>query len=207
MTVLLLVRHGESEWNRAGRIQGQADSPLTELGSEQARAIGRYLRGQLDIGLLRMYSSPLARARQTAAIIAEHIGYDTGLIRVDEQLNDFDQGDISGTYGWDTVAKNYPELARLRLADPLAYHPPNGESGLAFRARLVRFLNAIDGDEAVHLVVSHGIVNKYLRSIRRNINGAGIIALGESQDTIYRLDGGQETEINARKGNSIERQR
>lgn len=199
MTTLLLVRHGESEWNCVGRIQGQADSPLTAVGIEQAQAIGRYLDGWLSGQGLRIYSSPLSRAQQTAIIIAENIGFNPDIVKVDERLNDFHQGEISGTYGWDIVAKNYPELERLRHQDPLAYHPPGGESGAAFQARLRDFLDMLPADETFNLVVSHGIVNKYIRSIRRNITGTGIIALGESQDTIYRLDSDQETEINIHK--------
>lgn len=195
---LFLVRHGESEWNRLGRIQGQADSRLTETGIEQAQNIGRYLTDILTGQRLKIYSGPLSRAYQTAVIIAENLDYDTDDIIVDERLNDYHQGEISGTYGWDTVAKNYPELARLRLEDPLSYHPPGGESGMEFRTRLGSFLDDLSDHETIHLVVSHGIVNKYIRSIKRNISGAGIIALGESQNTIYRLDADQETAINLR---------
>ena len=196
MTTLLLIRHGESEWNRAGRIQGQADTPLTDVGIGQAQAISRYLAGVLNGQRFKIYSSPLSRARQTATIIAETLAYDSAAIDVDERLNDYDQGVISGTHGWDVVAENYPELARLRLEDPLSYHPPGGESGADFRARLSDFLDDLNDDKIIHLIVSHGIVNKYIRSIKRNLSGEEIIALGESQDTIYRLDADQETEIN-----------
>jgi probable phosphoglycerate mutase len=196
VTTLLLVRHGESEWNREGRIQGQVDSPLTDVGISQAEGIGRYFADHMSQLNLVMHSSPLSRARQTASVIAETIGYDPAKINVDPRLNDFNQGDVSGIYGWDAVAVKYPELARLRLTDPLGYHPPGGESGAAFRARLSDFLTELSADvlrKTPHLIVSHGIVNKYIRSIVRNIAGAGVIALGESQYAIYRLDGDRET--------------
>jgi probable phosphoglycerate mutase len=199
VTTLLLVRHGESEWNREGRIQGQTDSPLTGLGRAQATEIGKYIAEHLNHLTLIVHSSPLSRATQTASIIAQFINYDRTRINVDQRLNDFDQGEISGTYGWDTVAKQYPELARLRLDDPLRYHPPGGESGADFRARLSDFLTDLDNSDqtrkSAHLVVSHGIVNKYMRSIRRNITGAGVIALDESQYAIYRMDDDRETAI------------
>ena len=70
LTNLILVRHGESEWNRAGRIQGQVNSPLTDLGSSQAIAISDYLSGIFLNQELEIYSSPLERAFQTAEIIA-----------------------------------------------------------------------------------------------------------------------------------------
>ena len=73
MTTLILVRHGESEWNRAGRIQGQVNSPLTDLGINQAKAIRDYLSGILLNQQLEIYTSPLDRALQTAEIIAQGI--------------------------------------------------------------------------------------------------------------------------------------
>ena len=196
MTILLLIRHGESEWNRAGRIQGQVDTPLTEKGIAQAQAIGDYLATRLREQQLRIYASPLSRAHQTAAIIAEILGHKAASVQDDERINDFDQGEIAGTYGWDTVTTTHPELARMRLEDPFGYHPPGGESGYAFRDRLSDFLDHLPVDDTINMVVSHGIVNKYIRSIRRNLSGSEIIALGEAQDTIYRLDGDKETEIN-----------
>lgn len=165
----------------------------------QAHAIGRYLAERTNDLTFTIHSSPLSRALQTASIIAETIGCDPTAINVDERLNDFDQGDVSGTLGWHTVAKHHPELARLRLEDPLRYHPPGGESGAEFRARLSDFLGTLGAgagtDTSAHLVVSHGIANKYIRSIRRCIDGAGIIALDESQDTIFRLDAARESVI------------
>ena len=70
MTDIYLVRHGESEWNREGRIQGQFNSPLTEFGVAQAKAISSFLSDHLSYDQIQIYSSPLGRAQQTAEIIA-----------------------------------------------------------------------------------------------------------------------------------------
>ncbi|MBS1836509.1 MAG: histidine phosphatase family protein [Actinobacteria bacterium] len=69
MTQLLVIRHGQSEWNADGRWQGQADPPLTELGREQARRAARAL-GAIDA----LFASPLGRAATTAAILSEELG-------------------------------------------------------------------------------------------------------------------------------------
>ena len=71
MTELVLVRHGETEWNRIGRVQGLTDVPLNDTGREQARHAGRRLAAESWHAIA---ASPLARAAETARIIAEEIG-------------------------------------------------------------------------------------------------------------------------------------
>lgn len=195
MTTLILVRHGESEWNRAGRIQGQINSPLTDLGINQAKAIREYLSGILLNQQMEIYTSPLDRALQTAEIIAQGIEYPSRKIIIEERLNDFNVGEISGTFGWDKVAEIFPEQAQLRLQDPMRFHPSGGESGAEFEARLRSLLEDLKDDGTLKLMVSHGIVNKFIRGILKNLSGKEMVELGESQNTIYRLEEGEETEI------------
>ena len=196
LTTLILVRHGESEWNRAGRIQGQVNSPLTDLGISQARAISDYLSGIFLNQELEIYSSPLERAIQTAEIIAKGIDHLSSEVIIEERLNDFNLGEISGTYGWDKVAEIFPEQAQLRLQDPMRFHPSGGESGAEFEASRRSLMEELEGDDTTKLLVSHGIVNKFIRGIYKNISGKEMINLGESQNTIYCLEHGDETEIN-----------
>ena len=195
MTTLILVRHGESEWNRAGRIQGQVNSPLTDLGINQAKATRDYLSGILLNQQLEIYTSPLDRALQTAEIIAQGIEYPSRKIIIEERLNDFNVGEISGTFGWDKVAEIFPEQAQLRLQDPMRFHPSGGESGAEFEARLRSLLEDLMDDGTLKLMVSHGIVNKFIRGILKNLSGKEMVKLGESQNTIFRLEQGEETEI------------
>ena len=195
MTTLILVRHGESEWNRAGRIQGQVNSPLTDLGIDQAKAIRDHLSGILLNQELEIYTSPLDRAIQTAEIIAQGIDHPSSKIIIEERLNDFSLGEISGTFGWDKVAEIFPEQAKLRLEDPMRFHPSGGESGAEFEARLRSLLEDLMDESSLKLMVSHGIVNKFIRGILKNISGKEMVQLGESQNTIYRLEEGEETEI------------
>jgi len=195
LTTLILVRHGESEWNRAGRIQGQINSPLTDLGINQAKAIREYLSRILLNQQLEIYTSPLDRALQTAEIIAQGIEYPSRKIIIEERLNDFNVGEISGTFGWDKVAEIFPEQAQLRLQDPMRFHPSGGESGAEFEARLRSLLEDLKDDGTLKLMVSHGIVNKFIRGILKNLSGKEMVELGESQNTIYRLEEGEETEI------------
>ena len=71
MTTLLLVRHGETDWNAEGRLQGHTDTPLNDYGRRQAAALGEDLAGD---GIDAVYSSDLARARETAEIVAGRLG-------------------------------------------------------------------------------------------------------------------------------------
>src|SRR6188472_696792 len=71
---MLLVRHGETEWNRARRYQGWCDSPLTALGIAQAEAIGHRLAALPEAAAAPIVASPIGRARRTAEIIAECLG-------------------------------------------------------------------------------------------------------------------------------------
>ena len=89
-TTLVLVRHGETDWNRDNRFQGHADPPLNETGRAQARALATELRREVFAAL---YTSPLQRAAETAAII----GYELGLEpRLDDALKEVDVGSWSG---------------------------------------------------------------------------------------------------------------
>jgi probable phosphoglycerate mutase len=90
MTTLLLVRHGETDWNADGRLQGQTDRPLSDFGHRQARKLADELA---DETLDAIYSSDLSRARETAEIVGEQLGLGIGL---DADLREKDWGTWEG---------------------------------------------------------------------------------------------------------------
>src|SRR5436305_12534 len=94
MTDLVLVRHGETEWNRLGRVQGLTDIPLNETGRRQAHQAGRRLSHEHWDGIA---SSPLARAAQTAEIIAREVGLPAP--ELVEALVERNYGDAEGLTG------------------------------------------------------------------------------------------------------------
>lgn len=203
MSLLYLVRHGQSEWNRIGRIQGRSESPLTALGREQAVALGGMLREVLPDPGIDIVASPLSRAFETATIIAGALGRVAGDVGTDARINDFDVGVLAGYPGWDAVAADHPELARLRLEDPIRFHPPGGESGADVLARARDFLAAREAAGRDTLAVCHGVVNKFIRAAARGITGGEIIALGEDQEVVYRLDGPTEIEMRVRRDSEM----
>jgi broad specificity phosphatase PhoE len=143
-TRVLLVRHGQSEWNAEGRWQGQADPILTDLGRLQAREAARAL-GAMDA----VWASDLQRAVETAAIIADHLG--VGPVVVDPDLRERDAGEFSGLTRPE-IAARYPGF----LDD--GRRPPGWEPDESLVARALRALRAIaaevpGGDV---LVITHG---------------------------------------------------
>jgi broad specificity phosphatase PhoE len=144
VTRLLLVRHGQSEWNAAGRWQGQADPPLSDQGRVQAREAARSV-GAVDA----IWASDLQRAVETAAIVAEDIG--VGPVTVDPDLRERDAGEFSGLTR-DEIELRFPGY----LAD--GRRPSGWESDEQLLDRASRAIHriaaAVPGGEV--LVVTHG---------------------------------------------------
>jgi phosphoserine phosphatase len=121
MTSLVLIRHGETDWNVEGRYQGQADPPLNQRGFAQALELAESLA---SIGLDLLYTSPLQRAAQTASIVAKRL---TIPLHVEPGLMEIHQGD------WQTRLRSeiealYPDLFRRWETTPWEVSPPNGET-------------------------------------------------------------------------------
>lgn len=153
MTQLILIRHGETMWNREKRMQGQTDTVLSETGREQAAALGRRLSTTTFAAL---YSSDLLRAWHTARAIAEQTGRE---IVKDSRLRERSFGIFEGLTH-DEISERYPqELTCFRSRDP-GYVVPGGESAETFHARCLPCLQEIaerhPGEEV--LVVTHGLV-------------------------------------------------
>ncbi|MFN0092800.1 MAG: histidine phosphatase family protein [Acidimicrobiales bacterium] len=144
MTQLLLVRHGQSEWNAIGRWQGQADPPLSDLGRRQARAAAGSV-GALDA----IVSSPLARARETAQILSDALGVGPVLIELD--LAERAAGEWTGLTRPE-IEERYPGYLGSSRRPP-GYE---GEDELLARARraIGRIHAELEG--ASVLVVTHG---------------------------------------------------
>jgi broad specificity phosphatase PhoE len=156
--VLFLVRHGESAANAGRLLVGRTDSPLTPLGMRQAAATGGMLAdlaSAAGTGVARILASPLARAHDSARIIAGTLAASLGDapdVEVDERAIELDYGDLEGI----PVSDVAPETWRAWRAEP-AWRPPGGESLDDVSARFVPLLEALApaaaGDDVV--VVSH----------------------------------------------------
>lgn len=156
---LYFVRHGETDWNAAGRLQGQRDIPLNGKGRDQSVAAGRTLLGLLADGAeryLTYIASPLLRARETMALARGAMGLTPEPFQMDDRLKEIAFGRWEG-HTWKDIRKREPETAKARDADRWGYAPPDGESYAMVAERVKPWLESLEGDT---LVVSHGGVGR-----------------------------------------------
>ncbi len=171
MTLLLLARHGETDWNRDGVWQGHADQPLNELGRRQSRELAARLAG---VELAAIYSSDLRRALETAEIVAAARGL---TVVADPSLREMDVGSWTGLTR-EQIAERFPRVG---------YH--DGETREAFQARVVstvtRIARAHEGEQL--LVVAHGGI---VRAVQRHSLGEPLPVLENCATYAFRFEGG-----------------
>ena len=154
---ILLVRHGETDWNKIRRFQGRSDVPLNGTGRDQAHALALTLRRE---PIIAIYSSPLLRALETAQIIkAFHAS--APLLQA-EGLAEMDLGDFEGmpAQQW---AEQYPDFRKAWLETPLSVTMPGGESFQEVQTRAMDTLERITKrfpPRSTLLVCSHSFVNR-----------------------------------------------
>lgn len=152
-TTLIVIRHGETTWNREKRMQGVTDTQLSDIGRLQAQALGRRLK---EHRFAALYSSDLSRALHTAHAIAEHTGRE---VVVDGRLRERCFGIFEGLTAAEIVSRYPAEHALFASLDP-DYQVPGGECARSFSERCIGALAEIaarhPGEEVV--VVSHGLV-------------------------------------------------
>lgn len=179
MTTLTLIRHGETEWNRVGRIQGTSDIPLNETGRQQARDTAAVLLDRMDPALpVAVASSDLVRARETAQIIADEL--DLPAPHSYPDLRERAYGEAEGMTAAEIEARwGVPRPADLPGAEPWPHVRRRAVRGVRQVARDVRRLTA-PGAASV-IVVSHGaLIRELVRHISR----------GELPDPASRLPNG-----------------
>jgi probable phosphoglycerate mutase len=164
-TRIFLVRHGETDWNSTGRIQGQSDTPLNAAGHEQARRAAQRLARE---PVRALYSSDLARAFQTATIIGQTLGL---TVVTSPWLRERQYGAWEGLTA-DEIQARYPEQFAKWRARSTDFAPPQGETRSQLLTRALAELQTIARQHAgeVVVVVTHGgfcyvLINHILGSI------------------------------------------
>ena len=157
MTRFILVRHGQTEWNKFERFRGRVDIDLDDTGLKQADAAAEKI-ARLEVKTI--YSSPLKRAMTTAQIIAHPLGLEVQPL---EEINDMDFGQWHGL-SISEVREQYPELFALWRLHPERLEIPEGETLEQVRSRVAACIDelAAKHDGEIVALVSHRVVCKVL---------------------------------------------
>ena len=193
MTKLILyyVRHGETDWNVEGRLQGWHDPALNALGRRQAGVCADILRGlikregrsPIDYPYV---ASPLQRARQTAEIIRAALGLVPDDYRVDSRLREIGFGEWEGLTFRD-VRSRAPQALAARERNKWNFVPPGGESYAQVALRMREWYDALDGDT---VVIAHGGTARALIGVLGIAPPAEAPSVDIGQGVVYRFANG-----------------
>jgi broad specificity phosphatase PhoE len=158
---LLVIRHGQSEWNALGRGHGWGDPPLSRLGEAQARgAVAGLATQELRPGVV---ASDLARARRTAELVASPLQLEP--VQTTPDLREHDIGEWDGRT-WEEIERDWPGAKEAWVAERIDT-PPGGESRSAFHQRVERAVRAVAAERSSgrYLIVAHGGVVRALERL------------------------------------------
>lgn len=193
---IIIVRHGETDYNKEHRMQGWIDVPLNKIGRNQARAAAAKL---VDIKINTVYSSDLERAHETARIIAKSI---KKAISTTKALRERDMGIFSG-WAWDSERDPikdllWEEFELARDNEDLHWNKHNGESLHEMSSRVSMFMDSLHTthkNQTILIVTHGGTINRILEQYKiksssdgfRTIGNASILILYK-ETTAYRLE-------------------
>lgn len=163
---LILIRHGETDWNRTGRCQGVADIDLNDTGRRQIEELAQSLR---DADISAVYSSDLLRALRTAKRIASHHDLD---VNIEKDLREMDQGDLEGLL-FEEIRERYGDVLKEWRESPETLTLPGGESLLQVQERAWGVFERMSGLHAGETVVavSHNLT---ITALLCKITGVGL---------------------------------
>jgi broad specificity phosphatase PhoE len=184
---LYVLRHGETEWNAQGRMQGALNSPLTPEGIKQALRQAEILQS-VDLARFDILSSPQGRAFETAAIaLARHVTH----LHTDVRLREIGVGEWAGRVRSELTENNEffegPDGA-LELYE----RAPAGEGFDGLEARCAEFLSSLKGPA---VLVTHGITSRMIRAIATGTGRAGVAEIGGGQGVVFHLKKGSQKRL------------
>jgi probable phosphoglycerate mutase len=181
---LFLARHGETDWNRAGKLQGRLGAPLNEVGREQSRALARAAR---SLGVRAVITSPLLRALETARIVARELDC---VATPCEALMELDFGECTGLTEPE-IDERFPGLRERRKLDKWRHRWPGGES---YRDALGRVDLALRTGELpgapLTLLVAHQSINRVVARALCGLPAADALAMTQRSDVLLRFEAG-----------------
>ncbi len=184
---LYILRHGETEWNAQGRMQGALNSPLTDRGRAQAWRQAEILNS-LDLRGFEVLCSPQGRAFETAAIA---LARQVAEVRTDDRLREIGMGDWAGKMraqlleGEQVSSGPDGELGLYECA-------PGGEGFARLEMRVAGFLADLKGPS---VLITHGITSRMIRALVTGVGRHGIAGMGCGQGVVYHLHSGMQNRL------------
>ena len=183
-----MLRHGQTVWNKEGRLQGRKNSTLTDLGLSQAKIQGRILKYAGCEGRgLPVVASPLNRAAETARIAAAWID---AKITHDPLLVEVDFGKWEGKTAADVASSTGTEVMAREITFDRYFDAPGGERYEQVADRIHEFLESLSGPT---IIVTHGGTGRILRGIWLGLERNQIASLSAEQGCVYHLKAGVQT--------------
>lgn len=163
---MILIRHGETPWNAEGRLQGQHEVDMSEVGRAQARRNGRVVRAYFEASgrdpeSFAYLASPMGRTCETMRLVRGEIGLEPDVFERRDALKELTFGAWEGSTMQELKARER-DAVRARRADKWGFVPPGGESYAGLSGRVAGWLETVKGDA---VVVAHGGVLRVLRGL------------------------------------------
>lgn len=182
--ILYFIRHGETDWNRDARYQGQRDIPLNEKGRLQAKRHGDVLKALLaDPAAVDFISSPLDRAMETMRIVRTTLGLEPDTFTTDTRIVELSYGHWEGELAAELPQKDAQSIA-AKASDPFNWRPVGGESYADLEARISPWIESI---RKTTVAVSHGGVSRVARGALYDLDRSTVPFLDVPQDQILEL--------------------
>jgi probable phosphoglycerate mutase len=183
---IYFIRHGETDWNVEGRLQGQKDIPLNDMGRVQAEEAGIRLRGLASrYDDLDYVASPMGRTRETMERLRDTIGLHPTVYRLDDRLIELTFGEWEGLT-WKEVRAREPQAAAARERDKWGYVPPGGESYAMLADRIRPILADLTRDT---VVVAHGGVARAFLAVACGVSTRHAASIDIWQGKILVIEG------------------
>ncbi|MEN8951536.1 histidine phosphatase family protein [Planktotalea arctica] len=183
-----LLRHGQTQWNVAARLQGRLDSDLTEQGRAQALRQGALLSEHWgDLRAADILCSPLGRAQATAHLALDGLGAE---FQADARLREITAGSWDGAHLDEIARSDAPLFEQARNSFELMFLAPDGEGAQAVIARCTDLLDALS---KTSILFTHGATLCVLRGLLRGLTFEEMLDLSHEQGCIYRIENGVET--------------
>jgi broad specificity phosphatase PhoE len=186
-TTLYVVRHGETDWNVAGRLQGHTDIPLNNTGRGQAALNGmRLLKANLDLAAMDFIASPLSRAFETMQLLRGAMHLPATGFATDDRLKELSYGRCEGST-WSRLP-HVDVHGIYRTSDPFLWRPDGGENYADATKRVADWLSSVQRNA---VVVTHGGITRILRGLVAGVPSAKVPTLKVPQDKVLVLQVGR----------------